>query len=259
MNEEPRAITEDDLHAYVDDQLDPERRQAVERHLMLNDGDARRVEAYTAQRSALRDAFPLPTGRLPEPFDLWQLGQARAPRRSVPWRAAAAVLLAFLVGGGGGWLVHGRVGGAAPTGLFALAQEAETNHVVFAADHGHAVELRAAQSGELARWLSGRLNRMILLPDLSAAGYRFMGGRLVATQQGPAALLMYDDDHGTRITVYARPMATPADSATIPVHMPAANGYAWACDGLGYAVVSSTNGKDLLDIARSVRHQVDPT
>jgi anti-sigma factor RsiW len=45
------------------------------------------------------------------------------------------------------------------------------------------------------------------MPDLAASGYRFMGGRIVATAQGPAALFMYDDDRGTRLVMLARPMA----------------------------------------------------
>jgi anti-sigma factor RsiW len=259
MNEEHSAISEDDLHAYVDHQLAAGRRQTVEQYLMTNEAAARRVTAYTAQRSALRAAFPIPQGPVPDRLDVWRLSTRRPTRRPTPWRAAAALLLAFAAGGGGGWLVRGQMPRQPLTGIPALAQEAGANHVVFAADHGHAVEIRAAQSEELARWLSVRLNRSIMLPDLSAAGYRFMGGRLVATEQGPAAMLMYDDDHGTRITVYTRPMASPKDTLTVPVRTQAAVGYAWICDGLGYAVVSTTQGKDLLSVATSVRHQVDPT
>jgi anti-sigma factor RsiW len=260
MSEGHRATPEEDLHAYIDNQLDPERRQAVERHLTANQAAALLVKAYAAQRSALRNAFPIPQGPVPDALNVRRLSQTRLPQRSVPWRTAAAFLLAFLAGGGGGWFMHGQISSTPPTDIRALAQEAGANHVVFAADHGHAVEIRAAQSQELASWLSRRLDRSITLPDLSAAGYRFMGGRLVATEHGPAAMLMYDDDHGTRITVYTRPMGTPGtDSKTVPIRTPATDGYAWICDGLGYAVVSTAHGKDLLDIATSVRHQVDPT
>jgi anti-sigma factor RsiW len=260
MNGERHTISEEDLHAYVDDQLDPERRRAVDCHLATDGAAGRLVKIYAAQRSALRAAFRVPCGPAPDALNVRRLSTGRVMRRALPWRAAAAVVLAFAAGGGGGWLIHGRLSGASSTGILALAREAGANHVVFAADHGHAVEIRAAQSQELASWLSRRLNHSITLPDLSAAGYRFMGGRLVATDQGPAAMLMYDDDHGTRITVYARPMARAApDTKTIPIRALATDGYAWICDGLGYAVVSSTHGKDLRDIATSVRHQVDPT
>jgi anti-sigma factor RsiW len=33
-----------------------------------------------------------------------------------------------------------------------------------------------------------------------------MGGRVLPTAHAPAAQLMYDDDHGTRLTVYVQPM-----------------------------------------------------
>jgi anti-sigma factor RsiW len=261
MSQQQPAISEDDLHAYVDNQLDPGRRDALEHHLEQNETAARRVQAYTEQRAALRAAFAISDDPVPATLDVWRLSASRVAlaRRNPPWQAAAAVLLAFAAGGGGGWLMHGQVPVPPLTGIPALAQEAGVNHFVFAADHGHAVEIRAAQSEELERWFSSRLNRSIVLPDLKAAGYRFMGGRLVATEDGPAAMLMYDDDHGTRITVYARPMASPRSTKTIPIQTQAAGGYAWICDGLGYAVVSGAQGKDLRSVASSVRHQVDPS
>ena len=65
---------------------------------------------------------------------------------------------------------------------------------------------------ELAGWFSARLKRPVGVPDLSGSGYRLMGGRLVATQQGPAGLLMYDDGHGARFVMLMRPMSVPGDA-----------------------------------------------
>ena len=45
-------------------------------------------------------------------------------------------------------------------------------------------------------------------PDLSPLGYRLLGGRLLATEHGgAAALFVYDDADGHRLTVLLRPMA----------------------------------------------------
>lgn len=49
--------TEDDLQAYVDDQLPPERRQAVEAYLAQSPEDAARVAAYREQGAQLRSLF----------------------------------------------------------------------------------------------------------------------------------------------------------------------------------------------------------
>jgi anti-sigma factor RsiW len=258
------GVPEEEVHAYVDGQLDPERMAAVEQLLQSDAEAARRVAAYRAQRAALRAAFPRPDAEpVPAALDVARLvrDRAAAPRRLrfTGWRIAAGLLIAFMVGTGGGWLVRGTMPEQAMTGLPALAQEAVVNHVVYAADHGRPVELRAAQQADLIRWLSNRLHRPLMLPDLEDKGFRFMGGRLVATRRGPAALLMYDDDHGTRLTVYARPMSQPEQSRTVAIGEDGARGYAWVCGGLGYAVVGDDQATGLDAVAKSVRNQVDPS
>src|SRR3546814_1515290 len=96
---------------------------------------------------------------------------------------------------------------ASAAGVAALAQEAADSYAVYASDHLRPVELRSAERAELVDWAAERLHRRVPVPDLSAAGYRFMGGRMVATPHGAAVLFMYDDDHGTRLVVLSRPMA----------------------------------------------------
>lgn len=63
----PLNITEDDLHAYVDGALSPERRAEVEAYLAEYPEDAERVRAYLAQNVALKAAFdPVLDEPLPE-------------------------------------------------------------------------------------------------------------------------------------------------------------------------------------------------
>ena len=60
-------MTEDELQAYVDDVLLPERRAAVEAHLARHPADAERVAAYRAQKQALKALFqPVLDEPLPE-------------------------------------------------------------------------------------------------------------------------------------------------------------------------------------------------
>lgn len=67
------------------------------------------------------------------------------------------------------------------------------------------VEVRAEAGDHLVAWLSNRLDRRIVPPDLQAQGFRLMGGRVLPDATGrQAALVMYDDDKGTRLTVYIR-------------------------------------------------------
>ena len=54
MTERDNPIGEDDLHAYVDRRLQPERVEAVEAYLNANTEVASRVSAWRAQRETLR-------------------------------------------------------------------------------------------------------------------------------------------------------------------------------------------------------------
>ena len=51
------TITEADLNAYVDGQLTPERRAAVEAHLADDPGDRERVAAWQAQAATLQALY----------------------------------------------------------------------------------------------------------------------------------------------------------------------------------------------------------
>ena len=52
-----RPITEDDLHAYVDRVLEPERKAEVATYLEAHPDVAKRVEAFSDQRELLRTAL----------------------------------------------------------------------------------------------------------------------------------------------------------------------------------------------------------
>lgn len=72
-------------------------------------------------------------------------------------------------------------------------------------DAAHPVEVKATEQDHLVQWLSNRLGQSIKAPDLTGFGFRLMGGRVLpAAASGVAAQLMYDDDHGTRLTLYLR-------------------------------------------------------
>jgi anti-sigma factor RsiW len=255
-------ISEDDLQAYVDSRLDVSRSLLVEQYLEQNPGAAARIAAYIEQSNDLRAAFASAAVK-PNLASIAEPNReaARRIRRSSPWLTlAAAILLAFLTGGSGGWLVRGQMAPPQLGGIPALTQEAVVNHLVYTEDHGRPVELAADQKADLVQWLSKRLNTPLKVPDLTSAGYRFMGGRLAATDHGPAAMLMYVDANGNRLTVFTRPMPKDKrDMKTIPVSADGVSGFAWICDGLGYSVLGKDNGGDLRSVADIVRHQVDPS
>jgi anti-sigma factor RsiW len=248
-------IQEEELHAYVDDALDAVRRQQVQEYLDSHPEEAERIRRFTGQRQALRAALaPIAEEPVPPALSLARLVEAHRARRRVPWRIAAAVVLAFGVGGVGGWTMRGAP--ESNGGIVALAREAAVNYQVYAADQVRPVELPAADSAQLVNWISGKLQRPVALPDLSKSGYRFMGGRLVSTEHGPAGLFIYDDDHGTRVAMLVRPMTVDRDAPMSAHAQGALSGYAWSDQGLGYSVVAPASLPDMHPLADEVRRQV---
>ncbi|HYZ24821.1 MAG TPA: anti-sigma factor [Rhodopila sp.] len=248
-----RPIAEEDLHAYVDGLLDAERRAAVERYLQSNAEAAERVAAYAAQRQELCAALAVRArDPIPPNLNLARLLEERLRRRRRPWRAAAAILLAVGLGAGAGWFVGQRP----PTGVAAIAREAAMSYAVYAADKRRPVEVWATQKEDLTRWLSNRLNRPVSPPDLSSLQYQLLGGRLVATSHGPAALFMYENPRGVRLAIYVRPMS---GGETTPIRATDVNnvdGCTWIERGIGYSLMAAEPYDKLEELARLARHEL---
>jgi anti-sigma factor RsiW len=218
---------------------------------------ARHIIGFRSQREALRAALaPIAEEPLPPELDLARLidVQRRPVRR--PWRNVVAAVVLLALGGGGGWALRGATE-PAQSGLAALAQEAADSYSVFAPDHVRPVEFRATDQDQLVSWVSGRLQRTVTVPNLATSGYRFMGGRLVATAHGPAGLFLYDDDRGTRIAMLVRPMTVDRTAPMTRHSYGPIEGYAWANKGVGYTLVAAASPDVLHPLANEVRRQID--
>ncbi|GKQ52074.1 anti-sigma factor [Bradyrhizobium sp. Ce-3] len=248
-----RPITEDDLHAFVDRALEPEREAEVSAYLEKHADVAERIAAYADERNLLRSAL-LPIAEEPLPPQLNLARMLESPRRrpsSLRWAIAAMLMLS--IGGLGGWVIRGAT--QAPAGgLSALAQEASASYKVYASDRARPVELR--DSTELVQWVSNRLHQPVKLPDLTKSGYRFMGGRVVPTEHGPAGMFMYDDDRGDRLVVLTRPMTTDQNGPMAPLSGGDVAGFSWADGGMGYSLVGPSAAETLRPIANEIRKQV---
>jgi anti-sigma factor RsiW len=259
MTEPSRPVQEDDLHAYVDDRLDAARRVEVEQHLRTNPALQRRVEGWRQQAEALRDALAFRADEpVPSSLHLGRLLEQRVARRQrgmfgSPWRVAAAMLLTLGLGAAAGWTIRGpqRMGEVARLGV-----EAAAAHSVFAVDPTRPIEIGPDNRGELVGWIASKLHETVTVPDLTGLGYRLIGGRVLSTMIGPAAMLVYDDSNGTRMTVFLQPMRSDK-AAMQPVHSGAANGYAWIDAHMGYSVISDGESSTQA-LANRVRHAMTP-
>jgi len=286
-------ISEDLLQAWVDEALPPDQRAQVADWLAAHPQQAQRLEIYRTQRTLLRQSLaaiaeePVPPElnlrRMVERMDEAEAGRSavktRQPRpRWLDWllpngtlpnwmspnwasprgAVAAACLLLGLGGilGGvlGGWLGGGLV---SPGGMMTLGVEAAASYKVYAPDLLHPVEIRAENRALLARWAFERTGHALKIPELGHAGYRFMGGRVLASTQGASVLLMYDDDQGSRLVMLARSMQNTASSSPMqPLSVDDVQGFVWADGGLGYSLVGSIDAQALHPLADEVRRQI---
>src|ERR1700741_1393858 len=105
MTDPKIPVTEDELHAYVDDELPAERRGDVEAWLAAHPDDAARVQSWRAMAEMLHARYDSVLDE-PVPKRLESERLMSLPRR---WMvgAVAATLIAFVAGGGAGWIAHG--------------------------------------------------------------------------------------------------------------------------------------------------------
>lgn len=257
MNESVPHVSEDELQAYVDNQLDPGRRAAVDRYLSQRPDEADRIATYRKQRAILRSAIRTIGERPLAKLQLARLAERPVHQRvRVRWRLAAALAAGVALGATGDWWLHSRPAVSDRTALAvaALERQAFATHAVYSTDRQHPVEVSAAEQDHLKHWLSIRLKRSFALPDLSMLGYQLLGGRLLATERGsPAALLMYEDAEKHRITVLLRPMSRNLQTPRFDMTQGPVNGCGWIENGLGYGLVGAIPDDEMDRIAAQVK------
>lgn len=253
----PETITEDMLQAYVDDQLEPEARSRVERHLAIHPDVAARIADFQAQRRLLQAAY---ADVLAEPVPEALRRTSPIGSGSKPWRVAA-VLAWMALGAVLGWGVRDRQGAPAPTQIeahdSALVERARMAHVIYTAEQRRAVEVPASQEDDMIRWLSKRMNTAVRVPNLAAHGFTAMGGRLLPGVDGPACQIMYQNEAGKRLTIYlardpgqARPIAF-SDREVVHVVV-------WSDGKLAFAVSADLDREELGRIAATIHRETQP-
>ncbi len=253
------AITDDDLMAYADGQLAGERREAVEQALARDAALAARVASIREQNAALRDALdPWLAEAIPPRLIAAAEGRAGGGRLLRMWpalAAAATLVLGIAVGWFGRDAMLERSG--MPT---TFARQAALTHVLYAADQRRPVEVWANEEAGLVRWLTRRLSFDAHVPDLNPLGFALVGGRLVAGNEKPTALVMYENAEKQRLTLQWRVTNEKAgEPGETSFRYALENGvgvFYWIEDECAYALSGPLDRTQLLAVARVVYGQL---
>ncbi|MBC2768338.1 anti-sigma factor family protein [Pusillimonas minor] len=249
-----RHISEADLHAYADNQLDVARSIQVEAWLVSHPEEQKRIEQWRAHSTKFHRAYdavldcPVPTNLVPsEP-----IAHRFQFRR-----------LAFLV-----WLIVGCFAGyvfrgteASPDSVTlaqgSLPRMAAVAHAVYTPEVRHPVEVPAEQEAHLIAWLSKRLGSTLTLPELTSAGYALVGGRLLPGTKGSVAQFMYEDNQHQRLTLYIQPKLPTAQAAAFRyAQEEGIDVFYWVEGDFGYALSGNVGRENMLRLATLVYKQL---
>ncbi|NUT76055.1 anti-sigma factor [Pseudomonas sp. C1C7] len=231
--------SERDLHAYIDHQLSDADRLLVETFLASHPETAAQVRAWQQDAQQLRAAL---SGALQQPVnpDLDPL-QIRRRLKSQSRRhlaSAAVLLIAVSIGGFSGWQAREMT-------LLSAAQpmaDAMQAYRLIAEQGMLPADYKAGDDGDMQGWLDRYFTQANRLPDLTAAGFKPVSGRLLSTEQGPAAMVVYENQGGNKISFYVRPPGPK--NFMLPRGSRSDGGLQaeyWSGGGYNYAMVSPTD------------------
>jgi anti-sigma factor RsiW len=268
-----------DLHAYVDECLEPDECLAFEKQMAQDPALARRATLWRAQNSAIRAAFDgegarafsisvvrhqneilgkarrsatvggKPSGEQPTRPSSPAIADASrflanvaAPnvfRPSLLWRLGLAALSICLACI---WAPAATVVPAKGLGAAGVAA-----FQAFARPGVEPIEFATNERTEAQAWLTTRLTHPVYLPTTPSA-LRLVGARIAPYPGSPAAFLVYKSQDGP-VGLLMHSLDAPATRAP---HLLAADGRTtaiWTWRGQGFALVGNLDSTSLLKIA----------
>lgn len=195
--------SEQDLHAYVDNQLDEAMRRQIDIYLTSHPEAACEVEQLRLENQRLRasmeniSAAPIPP-RL-DPFGIRRELRARSQRRMA---IAASLVLTLSLGTLGGWQLRDMSMRAT---YLPMADATQAYRMFATDDMAQKVDMKTSEPDQLQGWLNQHFVQAAPMPDFSAYGFKPVGGRLMASDKGAAAMVLYQNDQGQAIVYYVRP------------------------------------------------------
>lgn len=253
-------ITEALLHGYADGKLAETKRIAVERYLAQHPEKAAQVAHWQRQNEALQVLFaPVANEPVPPRLDPHRIARSGAVNSSFRWpQMAAAAVMLIALGSSIGWFGRDAIS-PAESASDVLIENAVAAHALYVKEKRRAVEVAATEEN-LVTWLSSRIRAPIEAPDLTAEGFRFIGGRLLPasaySEAGPAAQLMYENAAAERVTVYITAALPDRATAYEFTSREALAAFYWANDAITCTVVGDLPEAQMQIVAKKVYQEL---
>lgn len=245
-----------DLHAYIDDLLDPPRRRAVEAYLALHPAKAEWVRRCRLQNDAMRAIFDSVAGEA-MPGRLSSVFRPKRPSRFPGLVSRMPPLAAtLLLGCGLGW----------SAAVLIPRHEVSTQVLRESASLAHADVRKAAVAGHLApsepvlrpiQWIEQASMVDLQIPDLSRYRFSLVGSQVTATtNRSQAAQLSYQDDQGRRLTLQVQPrLPDPDPDIETETRNDVRVAY-WLDGPLMYVMASDLPRDEALSVAESLHRSI---
>lgn len=257
------------LSAYLDGELPAEESVRVEKLLEIDPEARAEMEMLIAANSSACDAFeemlnePAPLAlyraldEAPKADDSDTPARPAKVSRFPQWAAMAAAAVLAVMAGTGGYMA-GR--STSPAGVQVASagwlQDIAEYHVVYASQKRHLVEVGADEADHLQTWLSNTVGASFQIPDLTAQGLTFQGGRLLVSAGKPTAQLIYTDADGKAIALCIIQSDKPATDAFKQDKVNGVTMVEWRDGGAAYVIVGEEEAPKLKDVATAAATQV---
>jgi anti-sigma factor RsiW len=248
VSEDKEPIGLEELSAYLDGELDGNRRAAAERRLADDPAAAARLAEYRRRDEALRLAFNR-LGEGGQPRHIYRNPPIRPRGAPGRWMLFAAVIACIGIFSAAWWDRAER--SIDNRELSVLASESSAAHLRYldGSDGAtHAVGNREHPSASL----STPLGLDVKVPDLSRLGFRLTGVGDLSGPGGPAVLLVYRDGGGQQVSCYFKRLSRASETGFKQKEAAGVRIVYRLDERLGYAVVGSLRADALQQIAETV-------
>ncbi|WP_115717589.1 anti-sigma factor family protein [Gallaecimonas mangrovi] len=188
--------TEQQLHAFIDGELDPQQRPWVQAYLATHPEEQARLAAFKNDASELRSAFDATASALPKGPDVAAIRRQRRQNNRRRFATAAALVLAL----GAGWLAGSQYQDRRYQAMVPPMNDAVEAYRLFS----NTPDQNVSQS-ELDGWFDEHFKGASLPPQLADYGLKRVAAKLMATAEGPAAMVLYRNGKGQTLLYFIRP------------------------------------------------------